>query len=184
MARTGRPGFIAEEKETTWVLWRQGVSFSEIGRVINKEPGSVFGVIRLQGGITPVPKVAKEISLSVDDREFISRGLAAGESFRSIAKALKRAPSTISREVNNSGGRIEYRAVKAEENALDSRGRPKTHKLENVRLNRLVVNKLHCDWSPEQISGWLKAKFPTVDKMNVSHETIYRSLFIPSTRRI
>lgn len=96
MAITRRAGFSAEEKETTWILWRQRVSFSEIGRLVNKEPGSVFGVIRLQGGITPVPKVAKEISLSAADREFMSRGLAAGESFRSIAKALKRAPYTIS----------------------------------------------------------------------------------------
>jgi hypothetical protein len=94
MAITRRAGFSAEEKETTWILWRQRVSFSEIGRLVNKEPGSVFGVIRLQGGITPVPKVAKE--MSVADREFMSRGLAAGESFRSIAKALKRAPYTIS----------------------------------------------------------------------------------------
>tara|TARA_B110000977_G_scaffold41471_1_gene55828 strand:- start:994 stop:1383 length:390 start_codon:yes stop_codon:yes gene_type:complete len=128
MAITRRAGFSAEEKETTWILWRQRVSFSEIGRLVNKEPGSVFGVIRLQGGITPVPKVAKEISLSVADREFMSRGLAAGESFRSIAKALKRAPYTISLEVNSSGGRNEYRAVKVEENSLNRRARPKIHK--------------------------------------------------------
>ena len=128
MAITRRAGFSVEEKETTWILWPQRVSFSEIGRLVNKEPGSVFGVIRLQGGITPVPKVAKEISLSVADREFMSRGLAAGESFRSIAKALKRAPYTISPEVNSSGGRNEYRAVKVEENSLNRRARPKIHK--------------------------------------------------------
>ena len=128
MAITRRAGFSVEEKETTWILWPQRVSFSEIGRLVNKEPGSVFGVIRLQGGITPVPKVAKEISVSVADREFMSRGLAAGESFRSIAKALKRAPYTISLEVNSSGGRNEYRAVKVEENSLNRRARPKIHK--------------------------------------------------------
>lgn len=180
MARTGRPGFSVQEKATTWQLWREGVSFSEIGRVLNKAPGSVFGVLKLYGGITPVPRIAKAISLSVEEREVISRGLASGKSIRSISRALSRSPSTVCREVNGNGGRSKYRALKAEESALERRKRPKSHKLESKRLNRIVVSKLNSDWSPEQISGWLRMKYPTIDKMKVSHETIYRSLFIQS----
>lgn len=180
MARTGRPGFSAQEKATTWKLWRHGVSFSEIGRRLNKAPGSIFGVLKLHGGITPPSRAAKPISLGMEERELISRGLASGDSIRSIAKSLSRSPSTVSREVNRNGGVNKYRAIKAEEVSIQRRKRPKKHKLEDKNLNRTVTNKLKLDWSPQQISGWLRVIYGNNEQMNISHESIYRALYIQS----
>ena len=179
MKALGRPGFSDSEKQMTWKLWREGSSFSEIGRVLNKAPGSVYGVLKLHGGITPIISKPKDTSLSFEEREFISRGLAVGESIRAIARQLQRSPSTVSREVNRNGGQLKYRAIAADNASILRRRRPKAHKLESKRLNRLVVKKLNLDWSPEQISGWLRRKY-TDKKMNISHETIYRALFIQS----
>ncbi|WP_156312556.1 helix-turn-helix domain-containing protein, partial [Marinagarivorans algicola] len=100
MAQRGRPGFSDNEKHMTWKLWRQGASFSEIARSLNKEPGSVYGVLKLHGGISPRIRAASQDHLQFSERETISRGLAAGQSIRSIARELNRSPSTVSREIN------------------------------------------------------------------------------------
>jgi IS30 family transposase len=119
------------------------------------------------------------LALSAVEREDISRGLASGSSIRDIAKDLQRAASTVSREVARHGGRPEYRAHEADQRAWDSTLRPKRCFLAiHAKLRKVVASKLIRDWSPEQISGWLKIRYPDDESMRVSHETIYRSLFI------
>ena len=109
----------------------------------------------------------------------ISRGNASGSSLREIAKGLKRAISTVSREVAGHGGRLLYRATDADQKAWESALRPKRCLLAlHVKLQGIVAGKLILDWSPEQVSGWLKSQYPKDESMRVSHETIYRSLFI------
>lgn len=181
MARPGRPELTDEQKAIMWQCWRQGDSLSHIGRVIHKHPASVFGVLRLFGGIPPVARHRKPEHLSFTEREEISRGLAAGDSIRQIAISLVRAPSTISREINRNGGVNRYRALRADEKAWERARRPKPCALaKSAILRRTVTDKLKLDWSPEQISGWLKQCYPDDESMQVSHETIYKSLFIQS----
>lgn len=181
MTRLGRPGLTDEQKAVMWQCWRQGDSLSHIGRVINKHPASVFGVLMLFGGIPPAARHRKPEHLSFSEREEISRGLAAGDSIRQIAIALDRAPSTISREINRNGGVTRYRALRADEKSWERAQRPKLCALaKNPKMRRTVTEKLMLDWSPEQISGWLKQHYPNDESMHVSHETIYKSLFIQS----
>lgn len=181
MARLGRPGLSDEQKVVVWSRWRKGESLSHIGRVLGKHPASVFGVLKLFGGIPPATRQRKSIDLSLCEREEISRGIAAGTSIRTIAYLLGRAPSTISREINRNGGRRCYRATRANMRAWERALRPKPCVLAlNHRLRQAVTKKLMLDWSPEQISGWLKRTYPDDESMHVSHETIYRSLYIQS----
>jgi IS30 family transposase len=113
------------------------------------------------------------------EREDISRGIACGSSIREIARHLDRAISTVSREISRHGGRPAYRAHDADRQAWESALRPKRCLLAvNCKLRNIVASKLILDWSPEQISGWLKTHYPDDEGMRVSHETIYRSLFI------
>lgn len=181
MARTGRPGMLISEKEEVWKRWRRGESFSKIGRAVNKPPGSIFTFLQNTGGIKPQKKNRSPRSLSLSEREEISRGLAANLSFRQIAKGINRSPSTICREVKRHGGISKYRAIKADERAWELAQRPKACKLKLLpQLQRIVSEKLCLKWSPEQISGWLKRTFPMDQTMQISHETIYRSLFVQS----
>lgn len=181
MARLGRPGLSDGQKQELWRRWRKGESLSDIGRSLDKFPASVFGVLRLYGGYPPNPRVRASRSLSLGDREEISRGIASGLSLRAIARALGRAPSTISREVNRNGGLLHYRAQKADEKTWDRARRPKLcHLALNGRLRHIVATKLAREWSPEQVSGWLKRTYPNEKTLHVSHETIYKSLFIQS----
>ena len=152
---------------------------SDIGRALGKHAASVFAVLLAKGGVAPRMRLRKTSSLSQLEREEISRGLVAGFSYCSIGKLLGRAPSTISREVARNGSRKTYRAMSAESNALQRSLRPKLCLLAAApSLQMLVAEKLKCRWSPQQISGWLKAEHPGDRTMQVSHETIYKSLFI------
>ncbi len=179
MQRIGRPGLTDEQKQELWERRNVGESLCEIGRAIRKHPASVFGVLRYFGGYPPRPRKRSDRSLSLNEREEISRGLAAGESFRTIASRLGRSPSTVSREVGRNGGRRRYRATSADHRAWSRARRPKPCLLAgNGRLRRVVACKLALDWSPEQIAGWLELAFPGDDAMRVSHETIYKSLFV------
>lgn len=181
MARTGRPGLTTDQKTEVWERWHKGQSLSEIGRAISKHPASVFGVLRLFGGFQPATRVKRANALSINEREQISRGLAAGLSMRQIASQLDRHPSTVSREISRNGGVSAYRAIKAEENAWDQARRPKQCVLAcNDKLRQVVSKKLAIEWSPEQIAGWLPTAFPHDESMRVSHETIYKSLFVQS----
>ena len=179
MARTGRPGLSAELKRELWRRWKSGQSLSEIGRCLGKHAGSVFGVLRAKGGIAPLERCRSRRSLTMAEREEISRGLNAGLSFRSIALQIGRAPSSVCREVGRNGGRRQYRATGAEAMAWQRSVRPKRCALAgNHKLRSVVAEKLQSRWSPQQISGWLAALYGDDRTMRVSHETIYKSLFI------
>jgi IS30 family transposase len=148
---------------------------------VKKPPGSIHGVLKATGGIAPPRRRRPKWMLSLAEREEISRGLAAGESMRAIAARLGRSASTVCREVGRNGGRKGYRALKAEERAWERARRPKRCLLAiNDRLRDVVAKKLKEDWSPEQISGRLKRRYPDDGAMYVSHETIYRTLFVQS----
>jgi transposase, IS30 family len=179
MAQRGRPGLSPEQKRELWSRWKAGESLSEIGRALGKQAGSIHGVVASNGGYVPAVRRRSPRVLTITEREEISRGLAEGASLRRIAGRLHRAPSSISREVRRHGGRHRYRAARAEERAWDRARRPKPCKLGAVpRLRELVAGKLADDWSPEQISGWLARTYPGEHALQVSTETIYRSLFV------
>ena len=172
-------GLSAEQKRDMWARWKDGQSLSEIGRALGKRASSVFGVVRLKGGFAPPARKRSEKALTLADREEISRGLVAGRPFSHIAVNLRRAPSTIGREVARNGGRIGYRAAAADDRAVECGRCPKPCCLaDRKKLRTTVARKLQKQWSPEQISGWLKAEYPDDKAMQVSHETIYKSLFI------
>src|SRR5215210_3155644 len=136
-------------------------------------------MIEATGGISPPQRRRRGCALTSSEREEISRGLAAGESLRAIAARLGRCASTVCREVNRNGGRKGYRAQKADEKAWQRALRPKRCLLAtNYFLRDVLARKLHEDWSPEQISGWLKREYPLDVAMRVSHETIYRTMFV------
>jgi IS30 family transposase len=162
-----------------WGRWKLGQSLHEIGRAFGKEHGVIHFMLAQRGGIAPAVRHRSLRTLTLAEREEISRGIASGGSIREIAKGLKRAVSTVSREVARHGGRPEYRATDADQQAWESALRPKQCLLAlHVKLQEIVAGKLILDWSPEQISGWLKTQYPDDERMRVSHETIYRSLFI------
>jgi IS30 family transposase len=179
MARTGRPGISAEQKHELWRRWKAGETLSEIGRALGKHAASVFAIVVAKGGIAPPLRTRKPGSLSAVEREEISRGLVAGFSYRHLGRQLGRAPSTISREVARNGGRGKYRSSGAEDRAWHCGRRPKPCLLEcTPAVQKLVAQKLSDQWSPQQIAGWLRAEYPEDKTMQVSHETIYKSLFI------
>ena len=154
-------------------------SLHEIGRAFGKSHSSIRCVVSLHGGFVPAVRRRSLLALTLPEREDISRGIASGSSIRNIAKGLERAASTVSREVVRHGGRPEYRASEADQQAWKSALRPKACLLAiQEKLQEMVASKLMLDWSPEQVSGWLKTEYPDDESMHVSHETIYRSLFI------
>jgi IS30 family transposase len=179
MAQMGRPGLSSQQKEELWKRWKAGQSLSDIGRSLGKHAASVFSVLLCKGGIAPPARIRSRLSLSLQDREEISRGLVAGLSLRKIAKHLGRSPSTISREISRNHGRRKYRATNADEHAWRQASRPKPCLLAaNRSLQMVVAEKLDDHWSPQQVSGWLKVEYLNDRAMRVSHETIYKSLFI------
>jgi IS30 family transposase len=174
-----RFGFSAIEKDKIWSCWKAGQSLHEIGRAFDKPHSSIRCLLLPRGGIPPITRRRSRLALTLAEREDISRGLASGSSLREIARRLNRAASTMSREISRNGGRTTYRAHAADDRAWDSVLRPKKCLLAVSRkLRNIVASKLILNWSPEQISGWLKIQFPDDASMRVSHETIYRSLFI------
>jgi len=174
-----RREYSADERRELWDRWKRGESISEIGRALDRAPGTIHSTIRQHGGVVPLERRRSRLALTVSEREEISRGVAAGESARRVAARLGRSPSTITREIARHGGRRRYRAAEADKRAWESVRRPQACKLaRNPALSDLVAAKLGEDWSPEQIAGWLKARFPLDQTMRVSHETIYLTLFI------
>ena len=179
IAHRGRPGLSAAQKADLWQRWKQGQSLSEIGRALGKHAGSIHGVLSSNGGVVPPVRTRSRWTLTLAEREEISRGMATGASIRQIAATLGRAPSTVSREIRRHGGAHTYRATEADRQAWQHARRPKPCRLAtSLMLQRLVASKLVLEWSPEQVAGWLKLEFPDQDTMRISHETIYRSLFI------
>ena len=171
--------FSAVESAEIWDRWQRGEGLKLIGRVFGKHSSSIFAHLRPHGGIRPAPRRRSRRVLSLAEREEISRGLARGASLRSIAASLGRAASTLSRELRRNGGRQRYRAATSDRRAWDRALRPKACKLATHEPLRLIVaSKLEDNWSPEQIAGWLKRTYPDDEAYRVSHETIYRSLFV------
>lgn len=179
MAQMGRPGLSAAQKTELWHRWKNGQSLSDIGRALGKHAGSIHGVVSSNGGFVPSIRRRSRLALTLAEREEISRGIASNISVRKIAVTIGRSPSTVSREIARHGDRDKYRAFDADAKAWVQAKRPKQCRLTtHPKLKWAVANKLGLDWSPEQISGWLKLEFPDDESMRVSHETIYRSLFI------
>ena len=179
MARKRRIHYTETDKAVMWDRWQKGDSLEKIAQLFDRGHGSVARMLRQTGGIRPPKRVRSGRTLSLAEREEISRGVVAGQSLRSIAASLRRAPSTISREINRNGGRQQYRANVADQAAWDRAHRPQTCKLAlNPALARMVARKLQLQWSPRQIAGWLKRTYPDDETYQVSHETIYRTLFI------
>jgi len=174
-----RFGLSAIETQDIWRRWKTGQSLHEIGRAFDKPHSSIRCLLLPRGGIPPLARRRSRLALTLSEREDISRGIASGSSIREIASGLDRAASTVSREVTRHGGRSAYRAQQADAQAWLSALRPKRCLLAvNRKLRNIVASKLILDWSPEQVSGWLKTQYPDHESMRVSHETIYRSLFI------
>ncbi len=179
MAYRTRIYYSAEQKREMWDRWQKGESLKDIGRVFDRGSSSIYGILSRTGGIRPPERKRSRLSLTLAEREEISRGIVAGFSIRAIAAKLGRAASTISREIKRNQGSKRYRAASADQAAWDRSKRPKLCKLAQSRVLRLnVAKKLKEHWSPEQVAGWLKWEYPEEDHNQVSHETIYKSLFV------
>jgi IS30 family transposase len=179
MAQGKRDRLSTEQRIDMGRRWKAGESLHEIGRAFGKGHGSIRFLLTQRGGIVPPARRRSPRTLTLAEREDISRGIASGSSIREIAKGLQRPVSTVSREVSRHGGRPLYRASEADLQAWESALRPKVCLLAiDEKLRTIVASKLILDWSPEQISAWLKVRYPRNESMRVSHETIYRSLFI------
>ncbi|MCG1039545.1 MULTISPECIES: IS30 family transposase [Burkholderiaceae] len=174
-----RWGLSAAQKALLWQRWKEGESLSDIGRSLGKHAASIHAIVRPNGGIMPIARKRSARALTLADREEISRGIGAGYSLRKIAASLGRSPSTISREVTRHGGLSQYRAALADARAWELARRPKLCRLAvNVKLRQWIARKLQQRWAPEQIAGGLKLSYSDDASMQISHETIYRSLFV------
>ena len=161
MCQRYRRGFTAAEKTELWDRWQRGESLKAIGRAFGKPSSSIYFQVAPHGGIRPAPRRRSRLALTLSEREEISRGIAAHQSARSMARLLGRSPSTVSRELSRNGGYDRYRAALADEKAWVRARRPKRCKLANSpRLRQAVASKLRLNWSPEQIAGWLKRAHP------------------------
>ena len=179
MKQRKRRYFTAAEIAVIWDRWEKGESLNAIARDLGRSHSTIQGLLARTGGIRPAQRTRSQRALSIAEREEISRGVVAGHSLRFIAAALNRCPSTVSREIKRNGGRRQYRACKADEAAWDRAHRAKRCKLaKNPALARIVAEKLQLEWSPDQIAGWLKSTYPDDESYQVSHETIYKSLFV------
>ncbi len=171
--------FNEDERQEVWRLRRQGASLPMIAKALGRNSGNVYNVLSARGGIAPKPRRRNERQLGAEERETISRGLSNGLGVRAIAGQLGRAPSTVSREIQRNGGAQSYRAVQAESRAQRTACRPKPRKLHhNARLWELVMGKLMVDWSPQQISKWLRTQNPDDPGMQISPEAIYQTLYV------
>jgi IS30 family transposase len=179
MTQGKRSRLSPAQEADVWKRWKAGQSLHAIGRVFGKPHTSIRHLLLPRGGIPPAARRRSRLALTLAEREDISRGIASGWSMREIARRLDRAASSVSREVARHGGNPSYRGHEADDQAWQSALRPKRCLLAmNRKLRDIVASKLILDWSPEQISGWLKTRYPDDPSMRVSHETIYRSLFI------
>ena len=179
MGQRYRRGLTAAQKTELWDRWQRGESLKAIGRVFGKPSSSIYAHVSPHGGIRPAVRRRSRLTLTLSERETISRGLAAHRSARSMARLLDRSPSTVSREIGRNGGYDRYRAAAADEQAWARARRPKRCKLAtSAWLRQTVARQLRLNWSPEQIAGSLKRAHPGREAYQVSHETIYRSLFV------
>src|SRR6187399_2742712 len=169
------------QRNELWRRWRAGESFTDIARALQRDHARIYQIVDAEGGIAPPPRRRSRWALTAAERETLSRGVAAGLTIRAMARQLGRAPSTVSRELSRHGGRARYRARRADRRAWARARRPQRCRLATrPRLRDLVARKLAQQWSPQQISYWLRQTFPSDPERQVSHETIYRTLFVQS----
>jgi IS30 family transposase len=167
------------EGELIWSEWQRGQTTARIGAILGQPASTVHQFLARHGGLRPPPRRRAPRALSLPEREEISRGLAADRSVRAMARTLGRPPSTVSREIRRHGGRAHYRATVADRVAWQRARRPKRcHLRLHARLRHVVGAKLRAEWSPQQIAAWLKRTYPNDPTMQVSHETIYRTLYV------
>ena len=179
MKRRPRVVYTDSQKSLMWDRWQKGDSMTEIARLFDRKHPSIRRILTENGGIRPRQRKRSSLALTLAEREVISRGLAVQLSMREIASQLGRSPSTVSREVQRNGGYASYRASSAEDAAWQRALSPKACKLAGRPfLVKVITKKLQIQWSPEQIAGWLKQQYPDDERNHVSHETIYKSLFI------
>lgn len=179
MAKRGRRSLPAAITDALWARFTAGETFNAIARALGKTQSTIYTVVRARGGMAPPARRRAVSAFTSAERETISRGIAAHESMQAMARALRRAPSSISREIARNGGRPRYRALDADTRAWEQATRPKRCKLATTtELCAVVAAKLTSDWSPEQIAGWLVSEYPDDSTMRISPETIYRSLFV------
>src|SRR5260221_1366237 len=179
MKQRPRIYYTESQRGLMWERWQKGESLQQIAQLFDRNPPSIQAILAAAGGIRPAPRCRSRWALTLAEREEVSRAVVAGHSIRSIAAQLGRAPSTISREIKRNGGQECYRASHADQSAWDRGRRPKIGKLaQNRALAHIVAGNLQRQWPPEQIAGWLKRTYPDDTSRQVSHETIYRSLFI------
>lgn len=179
MQKRSRIYYTDAQKAVMWERWKAGDTLHEIGKLFDRPHTSIHRILAETGGFRPPERTRSPRTLSVVEREEISRALAAGESMRAVAARLGRAASTVSRELKRNGGAACYRATSADLGAWQKARRPKICKLaQNPILATIVATKIQSQWSPEQIAGWLKQQYPGDTGMQVSHEAIYRTLFI------
>ena len=179
LRRRTRIYYTDTQKAQMWDRWQKGETLCSIARGFDRYHSSIGRIISETGGIRPPERKRSCGSLTLNEREHISRSLARGSTIRSIAIQLERAPSTISREIQRNGGYDAYRAADADAAAWARAKRPKPCKLACYPLlSHIVAKKLRTNWSPEQIAGWLKQTYPNQEHKQVSHETIYKTLYI------
>ena len=179
MKQRPRIYYTESQRALMWERWQKGESLQHIAQLFDRNHSSIQRILAETGGIRPAPRRRSRLALTLAEREEISRAVVAGHSMRSIAAQVGRAPSTISREIKRNGGQECYRASQADQSAWDRGQRPQIGKLvANRALARIAAAKLQLQWSPEQVAGWLKRTYPDGPSLQVSHETIYRSLFI------
>lgn len=173
-----------EQQKAIWDRWKAGEPARMIARAVRCGPAIVRRHLALTGGIRPMARRRAGLRLSLTEREEVSRGIAAGESSRTIGGKIGRAASSVSREIARNGGRNAYRAADADAATWERSRRPKVSKLDRHEgLRELVRLKLTDDWSPEQIPAWLRRNFPDEPDWWISHEAIYRHLYV-STRNV
>ena len=176
---SSRRRFTPEERAMVWRAWKSGLTLKQISETLHRPPPSVLRVLRRDGGFAPRTRRRAARALRIEEREEISRGLASGLSIRELARRLGRAASTVSREIGRNGGARGYRAAEADACAWRRAQRPQPCRLaRHHRLRNWVAEHLELDWSPRQIAIGLEQAFPHDRSMRVSHEAIYRSLFI------
>lgn len=179
MARRSGSVFGEHELRELWRRWRAGESMSEISRAFGESEPAVRYLLVRDGGIAPPPRRRRAGQLSTREREEITRGLAAKRSSRAIARQLHRAPSTVTREIERNGGRLHYRAAPADAAAWRRARRPKVCRLaERAALCAVVATQLTANWSPREIAARLVRDYPDDPAMRISHETIYRTLYV------
>lgn len=177
--------FTSQQEDALWELWAKGEPSRLIARSLRSNPSAVRAHLAKHGGVRPPARRRSDRQLTVEQREEVTRGIAAGLSSRAIAGSLRCAPSTVSREIARNGGRAAYRATSADRAAWERARRPKTSRLElRPELLQIVRERLALDWSPEQIAHWLRRAYPHDPLLRISHETIYRSIYVVGRREL